>query len=236
MLETTTRSADVWAMVLAAGGGTRFGAPKQFLDLGGVSLLDRTLMTLAPHCDGIVVALPKEAVGGNRPWQPPQLGVPLIGVPGGAQRADSVRAALTRIPAQAGVVVVADAAHPLASHTLVRSVIEAVLVGADGALPGLPLTEVLADIDADGVRRAGLPRAPEPPASTRVLVQTPHAFEAGALRRAHAQGATTAEDSALVAAAGGRIVAVPGEPTNIHVTTPAELELARFIAASAWGR
>lgn len=228
-----TATDQVWAMVLAAGGGSRLGRPKQFLDLAGVTLLDRTLITLKAHCAGIVVALPKRSIDGEQPWQSPELGVPLVRVSGGAERADSVRSALAAIPAAARIILVADAAHPLASHRLVRSVVEAVLAGADGALPGLPLTEVLADIDAHGVRREGLPRTPQAPAATRVLVQTPHAFEAGALRRAHAQGRTTAEDSALVAAAGGRIVAVPGEPTNIHVTTPAELELARLIAASA---
>lgn len=221
------RPADgpVWGIVLAAGGGTRFGRPKQFLDLAGVSLLQRSVRTLEHRCDGLVVALPEgaETTSGRRP---------LVTVSGGAERADSVRSALAAVPTQAAVIVVADAAHPLASPALLDAVVDAVLAGADGALPGLPLTEVLADVDADGTRVAGLPRTPADPGRTRVLVQTPQAFRATAFRRAHAAGRSTAEDSALVADAGGRIVVVPGEPTNVRVTTPAELDLAHLIAAA----
>lgn len=198
----------VWAMVLAAGGGSRFGAPKQFLDLRGRTLLERTIDTLAPQCDGIVVALPADtAASGAPPGAPPSgtrgepgapstpgapdprryWGCPVHGVAGGAERADSVRAALAAIPLEADVIVVADAAHPLASATLVRAVIDAVRSGADGAFPGLPLTEVLADVDAAGERLAGLLRVPAPPAATRMLVQTPHAFDAAAFRAAHAR-------------------------------------------------
>nr|WP_051988814.1 2-C-methyl-D-erythritol 4-phosphate cytidylyltransferase [Kineosphaera limosa] len=241
-------------MVLAAGSGSRFGAPKQFLDLGGLTLLDRTIATLAPLCTGVVVALPLSDTGhtndgvGNDGAQlrsaaehvrrvAEQLRTvagraQLRTVAGGRERADSVRAALAAIPPTAQVIIVADAAHPLASGRLVRAVIGAVREGADGAFPGLPLTEVLADVDTAGVRRAGLERTPPPPAATRVLVQTPQAFDAAAFRLAHSDSPAAAEDSALVAASGGRIVAVPGEPTNLHVTTPAELDLARLIVAA----
>jgi len=61
-------------------------------------------------------------------------------------------------------------------------------------------------------------------------VQTPHAFRASLLRRAHASGAEAVEDSALVASLGAKVLVVPGDPANLHVTTPEELELARRIA------
>lgn len=216
----------VWGIVLAAGGGSRFGAPKQFLDLAGRPLVRWSVEAVAPLCAGVVVALPSGAS-----WQPPDLPVPVRVVAGGAQRHDSVQAALAAVPADADIVVVADAAHPLAGAALVRAVVAAVRAGADGAVPGLPLAEVLADVAADGTRVRGLARVPEPPATTRVLVQTPQAFDARAFRAAHATGPAAVEDSALVASAGGRIVVVPGDPANLHVTTPGELDLARRLAA-----
>lgn len=217
----------VWGIVLAAGGGSRFGAPKQFLDLAGRPLVQWAVEAVAQECDGVVVALPSGAG-----WRPPDLPLPVRVVAGGAQRHDSVRAALAGVPADAAVVVVADAAHPLAGAGLVRAVVEAVRAGADGAVPGLPLAEVLADVAADGTRVGGLARVPDPPATTRVLVQTPQAFDARAFRAAHAGGRTAVEDSALVAAAGGRIVVVPGDPANLHVTTPGELDLVRRLATT----
>ena len=218
----------VWGIVLAAGGGTRFGEPKQFLDLAGRPLVQWSVDALAPVCDGVVVALPSGAA-----WRPS--GIPVRVVDGGSQRHDSVRAALAAVPVEAEVIVVADAAHPLAGAALVRAVVDAVRAGADGAVPGLPLTEVLADVAPDGARLHGLPRVPDPPASSRVLVQTPQAFDAAAFRAAHATGRAAVEDSALVAATGGRIVVVPGDPANLHVTTPAELDLVRRLALATRG-
>ena len=215
----------VWGIVLAAGGGSRFGAPKQFLDLAGRPLVQWSAEAVAQACDGVVVALPAGSA-----WHPPDLPLPVRVVAGGEHRHDSVQAALAAVPVDAAVIVVADAAHPLAGPDLVRAVVAAVRAGADGAVPGLPLTEVLADVAADGARVQGLARVPDPPAATRVLVQTPQAFAAAAFRSAHATGRAAVEDSALVAAAGGRVVVVPGEPANLHVTTPAELDLVRLLA------
>ncbi|HSH60194.1 MAG TPA: 2-C-methyl-D-erythritol 4-phosphate cytidylyltransferase, partial [Acidimicrobiales bacterium] len=65
-----------------------------------------------------------------------------------------------------------------------------------------------------------------------VMVQTPHAFRAEALRAAHAQGGDATDDSVLVEAVGGVVVVVPGDPRNIHVTTADELEMARRLSSS----
>ncbi|MDQ1286726.1 MAG: 2-C-methyl-D-erythritol 4-phosphate cytidylyltransferase [Actinomycetota bacterium] len=207
----------VWAIVLGGGSGARFGGAKQFEDLGGRSLLARSVAAAATVADGVVVVVP----GGLTPDGLPPVDAKLVVAPGGAERAASVRSGLAAVPEDAGIVVVADAAHPLASPVLFAAVVDAVRAGAGGALPGLPLTEVIARVDADGTRTGGLPRA------GHVLVQMPHAFRADLLRAAHATGEDGAEDSAMVAALGARVVVVPGEPTNLHVTTPEELVLAR---------
>jgi 2-C-methyl-D-erythritol 4-phosphate cytidylyltransferase len=206
-----------WAIVLAAGGGTRFGGPKQYADLGGRTLLDRTTATAATACDGIVVVLPDPETA------PP---TPGVRVRGGATRAQSVRAGLAAVPDDAAIVVVADTAHPLATAALYRSVVGAVRDGgADAAIPGLPLTEAVATLEPGGYTGTTVA------AAGRVLVQTPHAFRAGVLRAAHASGAEAVEDSSLVASLGAKVRIVPGDPRNLHVTTPAELELARLLAA-----
>ena len=91
-------------------------------------MLERSLATTARVCDGVVVALPPDSH-----WQPRP---PVVGVVGGETRADSVRAALAAVPDDAEIVVVHDAARPLASPLLFAAVIAAVRAGADAAIPG----------------------------------------------------------------------------------------------------
>lgn len=210
----------VWAIVLGGGSGARFGGAKQFEDLGGLSLLGRSVASAASVADGVVAVVPD----GLTPAGLPLIEGKLVVAAGGAHRAASVRAGLAAVPDDARIVVVADAAHPLASPALFAAVVDAVRAGAGGALPGLPLTEVIARVDADGTRIGGVPR------EGHVLVQMPHAFRADLLRAAHAAGEDGVEDSTMVAALGARVVVVPGDPMNLHVTTPRELELARRFA------
>lgn len=210
-------NSGVWAIVLGGGSGARFGGAKQFQELGGLTLLGRSVATAAMVAEGVVVVVP----GGEGAAGLPTVPAKLLTAAAGAHRAASVRSGLAAVPDDAEIVVVADAAHPLASPTLFAAVVAAVRDGAGGALPGLPLTEVLATVDPQGTRIGGLPR------EGHVLVQTPHAFRADLLRAAHASGEDGVEDSAMVAALGARIVVVPGDPVNLHVTTPEELAIAR---------
>jgi 2-C-methyl-D-erythritol 4-phosphate cytidylyltransferase len=207
----------VWAIVLGGGSGERFGGAKQFAELGGSTLLARSVAAAATVADGVVVVVP----GGVEPAGLPPIDGKLVVAPGGAHRAASVRSGLAAVPQSAEVIVVADAAHPLASPALFAAVVSAVRAGAGGALPGLPLSEVIARVDPDGTRVGGLPR------EGHVLVQMPHAFRASLLRAAHAAGEDGVEDSTMVAALGARVVVVPGDPLNLHVTTPQELGIAR---------
>jgi 2-C-methyl-D-erythritol 4-phosphate cytidylyltransferase len=63
-------------------------------------------------------------------------------------------------------------------------------------------------------------------------VQTPQAFRADVLRRAHESGADATDDAALVEALGATVRVVPGDPRNIKVTTAADFEVARALAMS----
>ena len=151
---------------------------------------------------------------------------------GGATRAQSVRAGLAAVPAQAAVIVVTDAAHPLATPALYRRVVDTVLAGADAAIPGLLLAEVVKEVTTTETATMGtvVEAGRSLPRETHRLIQTPHAFAAGWLRDAHASATEAVEDSEMVAAAGARVIVTDGEPANIHVTTPEELALANLMA------
>jgi 2-C-methyl-D-erythritol 4-phosphate cytidylyltransferase len=202
---------DVWAVVLAAGDARRFGAPKQWSLLAGRRLVDRAVAASRAACDSVVVVLP-----GGVDWDGD---VVTAAVAGGTTRSESVRAGLAVVPESASVVVVHDAAHPLASPALFEAVIEAVRDGADAAVPVAPATETIV-----GVRgRALVPIVATEPLA---LAQMPHAFALTVLRAAHRDAPDARDDASLLLQRGANVVAVPGEPTNVHITTPEELSLA----------
>ena len=201
----------VWAVIVAAGWGERFGGPKQFAELGGARLVDHAIATAVATCDAVVLVVPDKD-----DW----IGAEVDAlVTGGASRAESVRAGLGEVPFGAEIVVVHDAARPLAGAGLFDAVISAVRDGADGAVPGLAVTDTLKRVDdlrvTSTVDRMGL-----------VAVQTPQAFRADILRDAHASGADATDDAALVEELGGAVVVVPGDPRNLKVTGPADLMIA----------
>lgn len=214
---------QVWVVVVAAGAGTRFGRPKQFEVLGGRRVVDRAVEAARSVADGVVLVLP-DAPGGS----PPAEGFPGADavVAGGDTRSASVRAGLAAVPEAAGVVVIHDAARPLAGPALFRSVVDAVRRGADGALPGVAPSDTVKRVGAGGVVEETLDR------SRLVLVQTPQAFRAGPIRAAHAAGGEATDDAALVEAGGGRVVVVPGDPRNIKLTGPADLAVAEALLAA----
>jgi 2-C-methyl-D-erythritol 4-phosphate cytidylyltransferase len=207
-----------WAIVVAAGGGTRFGAAKQFVRLGGASVVDRAVGTAREACDGVVVVLPADAR-----WKPPD-GV--HATVGGATRSESVRAGLAVVPADADVVVVHDAARPLATRRLFDAVIAAVEGGADGAVPGVPVADTIKRV-RDGRIEETVPR------DGLFAAQTPQAFRAAALRAAHARGDTETDDAALIEADGGTVVLVEGERRNFKLTLVDDLELAQALIEGA---
>ncbi len=94
-----------------------------------------------------------------------------------------------------------------------QAVLDAVVAGADGAVPAAPVTDTVKEVGPDG-HLVTLDR------SRLVAVQTPQAFRAAVLRRAHLSGADASDDAALVEAAGGRVVLVDGPADNLKVTSP----------------
>jgi 2-C-methyl-D-erythritol 4-phosphate cytidylyltransferase len=210
---------ETWAIVVAGGTGTRFGGPKQFAELHGRPLLSWSLDTARRVCDGVVVVLPGSGAEPSR-WDADVL------VQGGSTRSASVRAGLAAVPGSAQVIVVHDAARPLASTQLWKAVVSEVDAGADGAIPVCQLRDTVRQRTEDG-RSVTLDRA------ALFAVQTPQAFRAPILRQAHSAGGDATDDSALVEAVGGRIALVDGAAENLKVTTPADLVIASVLGRNS---
>jgi|SRR5437588_8501126 len=210
---------SVWAVVVAAGTGVRFGSLKQYEQLGDRRVLDWALECTRAVADGVVLVVPPERAGESEP------GVDAV-IAGADTRAGSVRAGLAAVPHEAEVVVVHDAARPLASVALFERVVDAVRAGADGAVPGVQVADTVKVVE-DGQVVETLDRA------RLVAVQTPQAFAAGVLRRAHEQAGEGTDCAALVEAAGGRVVVVPGEEANAKITSQHDLQVARSLIDEA---
>ncbi|HVE93545.1 MAG TPA: 2-C-methyl-D-erythritol 4-phosphate cytidylyltransferase [Acidimicrobiales bacterium] len=204
---------SVWGVVVAAGSGTRFGAPKQYETLAGTRLVDHAVAAARAACDGVVLVVPAADVSHARQLR----NAADVVVAGGAVRSASVRNGLAAVPDGVDIVVVHDAARPMAPVELFDAVVAAVRDGADAAVPGLPIADTVKEVDGSRVV-ATLDR------SRLVLVQTPQAFLLSALSAAHAQGGDATDDAALVERNGGKVVVVPGSEAAAKVTTPADLE------------
>jgi len=198
-----------WTVVVGGGGGSRFGALKQYEDLGGARVIDLAVAAARRASDGVVVVVP--------PADAAREGA----VAGGATRSESVRRGLAAVPPEVTIVCVHDAVRPLATPEMFTAVIEAVRAGADAAVPAVPVTDTIKVVGPGGEVVS------TPDRSALVAVQTPQAFRAAVLRRAHAGGDESTDDAALVERLGGRVVTVPGEPWNRKITEPDDLEWAR---------
>jgi len=199
----------IWTIVVAAGAGTRFGGPKQFEALGDRRVMDWAVAVANEASDGVVVVVPPEVADKEG------------GIAGGVTRSDSVRRGLAAVPKNATVICVHDAARPFANEADFQRVIEAVENGADGAVPAIPVADTIKVVDDTGqVMRT-------PPRGSLRAVQTPQAFRAEMLRRAHASLGESTDDAALVEAEGGKVVVVDGDVVNRKITTRDDLEWAR---------
>jgi len=214
------------AVLIPAGGiGTRIGrrTPKQFLRLGGATILAATLrhFTSHPAVAAVVVAAPAAHVARTRALLRGRRAVAVV--PGGATRQESVWCALQAAPADAEIVVVHDAVRPFITRALVDAVVAAAAAGG-AAICALPIAETVKRV-RDGVVEATLDRA------GLWAVQTPQAFRAPLLREAHEKarrdGVVGTDDAMLVERLGQPVRVVPGLAGNVKITTPEDLRRAR---------
>ncbi len=206
---------EVWAIVVAAGSGTRFGRLKQLDPLGPKRVLDWSVEAM-PSPQRTIIVVPADQI---ETIKLPSHTV----VCGGATRSASVRAGLAALPASATHVLIHDGARPLVSPAVVERVVEALKI-ADGAIPVIPVTDTLRRHDGSPVDRSEL-----------VAVQTPQGFLVSILLAAHTSGDDATDDAGLVTAAGGVVVHVDGDPRNIKVTVPSDLKVAEALLAGLDG-
>ncbi len=216
------------AILVAAGVSRRMGGvDKVWAEVCGRALLALPLQRLAAveEIEEIVVVAP-----GARHIDIGELAfglgvsprLPLRCVEGGERRRDSVAAGLAALP-DARWVLVHDSARPLASSALAARALAAARE-AGAAVPGLPVADTIKRVDGEGLVRETPDRA-----SLRAI-QTPQAFDADLLRRAHAtiEGDAT-DDAALVEQLGAPVRVIEGEQQAFKVTTAEDLDRLRAL-------
>ncbi len=236
----------VIALIVAAGSGERLGAdrPKALVELAGRSLLQWSvdLMLGVEQIDRVIVALPPGVLAPAG----------TTGVEGGAVRSESVARALeASSPGEPdALIVVHDAARPLASAELVRAALAALAGGEDldGAIAAAPVIDTIKRAEPSaGAAHAGEADRQMPGVAGIVVetldrsalwaVQTPQVFRRGALERAlevpEEVLAQATDDAWLVERMGGRVAIVASGRENLKITTPLDLSLAELLVASA---
>jgi 2-C-methyl-D-erythritol 4-phosphate cytidylyltransferase len=216
------------AVIIPAGGaGRRLGEPKAQLLLRGRPLLQLATQPFLERNDvlEVIIAVPASMISAPPDW----LGDPRVRlVVGGAERSDSVRAALVGLQSAADVVLIHDAARPLVSADLIARVIAATSQ-RNGAIAALPASDTIHET-ADQRIRGTLDR------SKLWLAQTPQAFPRDLLTAAHRKALEdeliATDDAGLVVRYGGVVDVVMGERSNLKITVPEDIPLAEAILAA----
>ncbi len=226
----------ITAILPAAGLGTRMGAetPKQFLELEGTPLVILSLRRIAscPQVTDIIVATRADGVGRlEERIAQEKFKQPVRVVKGGDSRQDSVALALREVPHGTEIILVHDAVRPFVTAEQIARVIEEAR-RCQAAILGIPAMDTVKE-----VKRASLPEdvaliTGTIPRERVVLAQTPQAFSTELLKeafaRAQADGVTASDEAGLVERMGHDVHVVLGSESNLKITKPADMELARY--------
>lgn len=215
----------IYGIFVAGGSGTRMGSslPKQFMDLGGKPVLQRTIDRFREVFPGIkvITVLPKSHFDTwKRLCDATQFICPQILVEGGLTRFHSVQNALAKVP-DGALVFIHDGVRPLVSPQLLRKMADA--MGECGALiPVVPVVDTLRS------RKKG---EPAPDRSSVEAVQTPQVFRSELIKKAYTQAydVSFTDDASVAEAAGIPVSTIEGERFNLKLTTPDDLVLAEAI-------
>jgi 2-C-methyl-D-erythritol 4-phosphate cytidylyltransferase/2-C-methyl-D-erythritol 2,4-cyclodiphosphate synthase len=203
------------AIIAAAGMGNRLGAnlPKSLVKLLDKTLVEHAVDNLSPVCQLIIVTAPK----GYEAQYSQILGDQVSVITGGVLRSDSIRLAISKIPANYEYVLVHDAARALASTTLASSVLNQLIQGEQAVIPALDVVDTIKEVDNNGYVRNTLNRA------SLKAIQTPQGFSRSVLERAHLASEDATDDAALVEALGIAVKVVAGEDRALKITTPSDI-------------
>lgn len=222
----------IYIIIVAAGSGSRFGGdiPKQFHRLSGrpvvMHAIDR-LKAAAPEATLILVLAESEVQRWRDLCAEFNFDSPEVAI-GGSSRWESVKNGLAEIPSDANpnsIVLVHDGARPLVDRDTVKRVCAAA-VNTDGAIPAIPVTDSLRQLDENEVASAAVNR------SLFRAVQTPQGFSLWRLRQAYSlpwQPEFTDDASVLAAAGFANIFLVEGNPDNLKITNPRDIAIAEAI-------
>jgi len=229
---TSSDTIRYWGIVPAAGIGTRMGAsrPKQYLTIGGKTLLEHALERLLqlPQLAGLVVALHPE----DRYWEqlPMAADARITVVDGGEDRSRSVLNALNFLTLRATAqdwVLVHDAVRPCVTSACIDRLCQRSVEHEVGAILGVPVSDTLKLVDAQKSIQATRDR------SDLWQAQTPQMFRYQLLHqclaRALAQGEQLTDEASALEVAGYKPLMVEGRTDNIKVTRPEDLKLAELI-------
>lgn len=231
-LSTSSRTnGRFWAIVPAAGMGTRMGSdvPKQYLKLGERTVLEHVLARLGnhPRISGVVVALAEDD-----PYWPelhPDSAAPVYPVTGGAERCHSVLNALNALPEEAAAddwVLVHDAARPCLRSADLDRLLDTLVQHPVGGLLGLPVADTMKRTDEEGRVLETVPR------ENLWRALTPQMFRLGPLRAALQQsldhGCLVTDEATAMEYCGYRPLMVEGHSDNIKITRPEDLALAEL--------
>jgi 2-C-methyl-D-erythritol 4-phosphate cytidylyltransferase len=221
----------IWgAVIVAAGRGTRFGRPKQLVELGGKPLVAWSVEALAamPEIVELVVVTEPEIIDVMEATVAAVAGSvrPRV-VPGGPLRQDSVRLGLAALSANCAGILVHDGARPLVRRHEIRAGMRAVRPGC-AALLATPVIDTIKAVDADGKVVRTFDRA------TLWAAQTPQFAAARDLRRVHDEAVrhgwpAVTDDAALLERGGVDVVVVEASADNFKVTLPGDLARAEAI-------
>ena len=221
-----TGQLTVAAILVAAGDGTRLGAnmPKAFVNVAGRTILEHATAHFADHRQvrDVVVVVPAGLLGTASSLVP---GAQVVA--GGPTRQDSVARGLAALADDVEFVLVHDVARPFVPAAVIGRVLDALVGGAAGVVPTLPVTDTIRRYDAaTGDLGATVDRA-----ALRAM-QTPQGFVRSVLVAAHADsaGAEASDDAALVEALGEHVVSVAGDVEAFKITHPLDLALAEVVA------
>lgn len=219
---------DLWAVVCAGGSGTRIGGlAKQFRELGGMSVLRRSVLALHDAGASVIVVANDFSAVAKAGMQVGRDGVVDM-VEGGKDRRSSVSRGLFAVGSSASLVAVHDAARPLVTSVMIDLLLEEMTgpgsEDVDGVIPVIEMSDTVKEIDEDGVVLRTLDR------TSLARVQTPQIFRPASLRRAHAEfHGIASDDAGMLEGIGCRVKTVAGDPENLKITYEIDFAFAEVI-------
>ena len=216
---------EVYAIIVAAGEGKRFGFSKQFALLRGKSVLDRCLEKFEAHKKVAAVVLVLKDVTLKKKYLKRYKKVVAV-AKGEKRRQDSVLSGFRQIdPEKAEIVLVHDGVRSLVSEELIDRVIEATLERG-AAVPAIPVEDTIKLVEGKEVSQT-LDRA------KLFRIQTPQGFFyhllKTALDKAKKENFYGTDEASLVERIGKKVSIVQGDPKNIKITTPEDLRIAEAL-------